>query len=518
MNGGWDWIVVGAGSAGAVLAGRLSEDPGLRVLLVEAGDGRRPLAMRIPAAFSTLFRTAHDWAFETEPEPRLGGRRLFWPRGKAVGGSSAMNAMIWTHGHPADFDAWRSQGAQDWGWSDVAPWFQRVAVRTSRPTQPGIVAGAFIEALAGLGLPRRDGFNSGPLDGVGLFDVTVFRGERDSSARAYLDPARPRGNLRVLTGAVVQRIIVEGDRAAGIEVRTGASTVEPVHARRGVILAAGAIGSPALLLRSGLGPAPDLARHGIPVVRDLPGVGANLSDHLACGIAHHCLQPVTLEAATGPLPLLRWLAFRSGPLTSNCAEAGAFLRWDPGSPAPDLELLIAPVWFVDHGFRRFPGHGFTLAAVGLRPWSRGRVRLRAPSADAPPVITPNYLDDERDLAVLVEGIRWCRRAVAHPAFARLRGAEALPGPGTIDDAEVEAHVRREAQTLYHPAGTCRMGQDDGAVVDPTLRVRGIDRLWVADASVLPTLVSAHPNAAVVVIAERLAAGLASGGQQLPVAR
>lgn len=518
MTPSWDWIVVGAGSAGCVLAARLSAVPGQRVLLVEAGDRKRPLAMRIPAGFSTLFQSGHDWAFQTEPEPRLVARRLFWPRGKALGGSSAINAMIWTPGHRADFDGWAEAGAPDWAWRDVAPWFDRVAVRTSRPASPNPVTSAFIDALTGLGLPRNDGFGAGATEGAGVFDVTIFRGERDSTARAYLDPARAAGRLDLLTGALAHRLTVDGDRATGIEISIGGSSPARLPARRGVILAAGAIGSPTLLLRSGIGPAEDLARLGIDVIRNLPGVGQNLSDHLACGLAYHCLRPVTLAGARGPVPLLRWLAFRDGPLISNVAEAGAFLRRDAGSASPDLELLIGCAWFVDHGFRQFPGHGFTVAAVGVRPGSRGRVCLASAQAETPPVIVPGYLSDPHDLEVLVDGLRWCRQVVDQPAFDGLRGEEALPGRAVTDPAGLEAHVRTEAQTLYHPAGTCRMGEDELAVVTPALAVRDVEGLWVADASVMPRLVSAHPNAAVIMIAERLAAALGSGDQQRPVAR
>jgi choline dehydrogenase len=500
----WDWIVVGGGSAGCAVAARLSEQPGIRVLLVEAGRAVRPLGSRVPAAFNTMFRGACDWAFETAPEPQLDGRRLFWPRGKLLGGSSAINAMIWTRGHPGDFDAWEAAGGTGWGWDAVRPWFERIAVRPTRHPAPNPLSRAFVEALVGLGLRRNDGFNTDGTEGAGFFDLTIRDGERESAARAYLDPARRRSNLTVRAGALVSRVVFQDQRAVGIDVATGDTTTERLGATRGIVLAAGAIGSPALLWRSGIGPADDLRRLAVPCIADRPGVGENLSDHLACGIAHSCPLPVTLEGAKGLLPLTRWLLRRQGPLTSNIAEAGAFLRVRSDAPVPDLELLTGPVWFVDHGFRKFAGHGFTVAAIGLQPFSRGRVRLHALHPASPPVIQPNYLSDERDLPILLEGIKRAREIVAQPSYEPYRGTEALPGPAAASDEAIVAHIRRESQTLYHPAGTCRMGSDADAVVDPSLRVLGVERLRVADASVMPTLVSAHPNAAVVMIGERCA--------------
>lgn len=505
----WDWIVVGAGSAGCAVAARLSEQPGIRVLLVEAGRATRPLASRIPAAFNTLFRSACDWAFETAPEPELDGRRLFWPRGKLLGGSSAINAMIWTPGHPGDFAAWEAAGCTGWGWEAVRPWFERIAIRPTRHPAPNPLSRAFVESLVSLGLRRNDGFSTGGTEGAGFFDLTIRGGERESAARAYLDPARRRSNLTVRAGALVSRVRFQDDRAVGIDVATGDTTTEHLGATRGIVLTAGAIGSPALLWRSGIGPADDLRRLAVECIADRPAVGENLSDHLACGIAHSCPLPVTLEGARGPLPLASWLLGRRGPLTSNIAEAGAFLPIRSDAPVPDLELITGPAWFVDHGFRKFEGHGFTVAAIGLQPFSRGRVRLHALHPASPPVIQPNYLSDERDLQVLLEGIKLTRRVVSQAPYQPYQGTEVLPGPAAASDEALVAHIRRESQTLYHPAGTCRMGSDADAVVDPNLRVRGAERLWVADASVMPTLVSAHPNAAVMMIGERCA-GLLQG--------
>ena len=506
----WDWIVVGGGSAGCTIAARLSELPGASVLLLEAGPATRPLSTRVPAAFNTLFRGDCDWAFETAPEPRLNRRRMFWPRGKLLGGSSAINAMIWTRGHEGDFTRWQARGCAGWGWNDVKPWFERSAIRPTQLRRPTPVSNAFMEAMSWLGHRRNDGFDSGN-EGAGYFGLSVRGGERESTARAYLDRARGRPGLDIRGGVQVSRIRFDDGRATGVEVATGASTSERLRARKGVVLSAGAIGTPVLLQRSGVGPAQDLRKLGIPCLVDRPEVGGNLCDHLAVGIAHHCLLPVTLDSARGLLPLSQWLLLRRGPLTSNVAEAGAFLRTDPSLIVPDLEILIGSAWFVDHGFRTFPGAGFTVAAVGVTPHSRGRIRLAGAHAATPPIIEPNYLADERDLLVLIQGLKVARQIVSAPAFDRYRGPEALPGPAAQTDDQLAAHIRQESQTLYHPAGTCRMGSDADAVVDPSLRVRGVAGLWAADASVMPELVSTHPNATVVMIGERAASLITSNG-------
>ena len=499
-----DIIVVGGGSGGCVVAARLSEDQSCKVLLLEAGPASGGLVSRIPAGFNKLFRGPADWAYETEPDPRFGGRRHFWPRGRMLGGSSAMNAMIWTPGDAADFDGWAALGCDGWGWRDVGPWFDRIGLVPEPLPHYNPVSEAFVAAAESCGMPRNEGFRTGQMDGVGLLLTSTRGGERNSTERAYLRPARARANLTVRTGVAVERIAFENGRAAGVTVRTGAGTSETIAARRGVVLAGGAIGSPLVLLRSGIGPRDEVARHGIVPVVHSPAVGENLTDHLAIVLSYRCREPVTLEGAKGPGALFKWLLFKRGPLVSNVAEAGAFLRLNGASPVPDMEILFGPAWFVDHGFRTFDGHGFALAAIGLRPESRGRLRLGGVSALDRPVIDAGYLTHPADLPVMIAGIRRALDVAQARALDRFRGERVSPTPGASSDDELASHLRELGQTLYHPAGTCRMGSDGEAVVDTRLRVRGVERLWVADASVMPRLVSAHPNAAVIMIGERAA--------------
>lgn len=506
----FDYIVVGAGSAGAVLASRLTEDPAVRVLLLEAGTDRIPAMSRIPAGFSKLFDSAVDWNYRTEPEPELAGRSLYWPRGRMLGGSSAMNAMIWTPPTPADLDEWAAHGNPGWGWADVAPTLARIEVPGDRPRRPGQVgisidglrtrnpvSESLLASALALGIPANDGFVGGAMDGAGFFRVTQARGARVSAATGYLDPVRKRPNLTILANSEALRIRFEGRRAVGVDYRQATAAKS---ARGKVILAAGAIGSPHLLMVSGVGPAADLERHRVPVVADLPGVGGNLQDHPACGLMHHCREAVTLADAERIGSLLRYLALRRGPLTSNVAEAGAFLRLAPGAVRPDIELIFAPTFFVDHGRGNPPGHGFTVAVILLRPASRGRIRLRSADPGTKPAIEAGYLTEARDLALMEAGFEQAMRVADGAAVARWRGAQFLPAPGE----PIGPFIRQRAETLYHPVGTCRMGPDAASVVSPTLRVHGTEDLWVADASIMPTITSGHPHAPVVMLAEHAA--------------
>lgn len=512
-----DYVVVGAGAAGCVLASRLSEDERCRVVLLEAGGPDRRLEIRIPAAFTKLFRTAYDWALETVPQRELGGRALYWPRGKTLGGSTSINAQMYVRGHQADYDGWAERGNPGWGFEDVLPYFRRAeglrapsalhgsagplcidALRAPNPTTL-----AFLESAAACGLPRLDGPNDGGREGVGLTPVTQRRGRRWSAADAYLEPARRRPTLTVVTGAHATRVLLEGRRAIGVAyVRDGVAGT--VQARREVILAAGAIGSPHLLMLSGIGPGELLRGHGVPVVHHLPGVGRNLQDHLAVAVVAACPHPVTLVAAESRLNLLRFLLLRRGMLTSNLGEACAFLRTRPELPAPDLELLFAPAPFIDHGQTAPPGHGISIGAVALQPRSVGLLSLRGPDPLVPPAIDPRYLSDAggEDLRVLGEGVRLARLILKTPPLARFAGAEIEPGAGRRTASEIEAAIREQAETLYHPVGTCRMGRDGDAVVDAELRVHGVEALRVVDASVMPAIVRGHTMAPTIMLAER----------------
>ncbi len=518
MTAAYDYIIVGAGSAGCVLAARLTEDRHSTVLLLEAGGPDRKREISIPAAFPKLFKTECDWAFFTEPQSHLHQRRLYWPRGKVLGGSSSINAMIYIRGHSSDYNHWREQGNPGWSYAEVLPRFRKsenyargasefhgasgpLSVAELEYVSP--ISRAFVEAGMEGGLRRNDDFNAASQHGVGFYHVTQRKGRRHSAADAFLRPALARPNLSVRTRAQATRILAEGTRAAGVEWLENTAP-QQARARREVILSGGAVNSPQLLMLSGIGPADHLRAHGIAVIADLPGVGQNLQDHMFLPVAYRCRRPESLDHAETLPNLLRYLVFHNGPLASNVAEAGAFLHTRPALPAPDLQLLFWPCFYLDHGFTRPKGHGFTVGPTLIRPQSRGYIRLRSADPLAPPEIQPNYLSAEADLRVLVHGIRACRSIIRGRATERYRGEETHPGAATQTDAEIADYVRRTAESVYHPVGTCRMGVDADAVVEPQLRVRGMAGLRVADASIMPAIVGGNTNAPVIMIAEKAA--------------
>lgn len=514
----YDCIVVGAGSAGCVLAARLSEDPRVRVLLLEAGGDDSAREVRIPAAFSRLFKSERDWNYSTEEEPCLNGRRLYWPRGKMLGGSSSMNAMIYIRGNPSDYDGWKNLGNDGWGWADVLPYFMK-SENQERGGSPFHGAGgpmtvsdlrcvneltrAFVAGALETGIPANNDFNGTVQDGAGLYQVTQKNGARQSAADAYLKPALRRRNLTLQTKAHAIRLIIERNRAAGIEyVRNG--RIRKANAEREVILAAGAVNSPQLLLLSGIGPAGEMKKAGVAPREELPGVGRNLQDHPMVSVGYLCEKPVSLASAESLPNVVRWLIFRSGPLASNVAEGGAFVRTRANLPAPDLQILFGPAYYVNHGLERRKEHCFGFGPTLIRPESRGSVSLRSANPFDAPAIRPNYLSTEHDVRVMVEGVRRSREIANTKAFKPYRGAELHPGSKIATTEQVADFLRANMQTLYHPVGTCKMGSDAMAVVDQRLRVRGIEGLRVADASVMPRIISGNTNAPAIMIAEKAA--------------
>lgn len=493
-----DYVIVGAGSAGCVVAARLSENPKTSVLLLEAGGADRGAKIRTPAAFSKLFKTQYDWAYHTEPQQHLHNRKLFWPRGRMLGGSSSMNAMVFIRGNRRDFDRWRDAGNEGWGWADVLPYFDRIQVSVSELQDVNPLSLAFIQAATEAGYSRTENFNGVEQDGFGLYRVTQKDGRRHSAAGAYLKPALRRSNIKLVTNAQVTQVRFRNKRATGVAyLRNG--VVSQVEAAKEVILCGGAVNSPQLLMLSGVGAANHLRDLGIQMVADLPGVGENLQDHLAVPVCYQCTEPISLKNAKTFGSLLKYTFLKNGPLASNVAEAGGFVRTRPHLASPDLQFHFAPLYYVEHGFRSIDGHAFTIGPTMLRPRSRGSIRLLSTDPRDHPAINPSYLADDADFEVLFDGVKLARRLAASKAFDPFRGAELCPGNLSIED-----HIRELAETLYHPVGTCKMGNDEMAVVDSRLRVRGTEGLRVVDASVMPDIVSGNPNAATLMLAEKAA--------------
>ncbi|HET7120728.1 MAG TPA: GMC family oxidoreductase N-terminal domain-containing protein [Solirubrobacterales bacterium] len=522
----YDYVIVGAGSAGCVLAHRLSEDPEVRVLLIEAGGRDRHPNVKIPAAFAKQFRTKLDWEFDTEPEPHCAGRSLFVPRGKGLGGSSSMNAMLYVRGNPLDYEAWAAAGAAGWGWEQVRPYFLRAEdnqrgasehhavggpLRVEDERSPRPLTGRFLAACAGAGIPRIDDYNGPEQDGAALAQVTQRNGRRWSTADAYLRPALRRPNLEVVTGALVEAVEIEDGTATGVRYSRRRGGPRTARAEREVILSAGAIGSPQLLMLSGVGPAEELREHGIGLVHDLPGVGENLQDHPYVSCVWDVPGGGSLADAEKPKALLEFLLRRSGPLTSTVAEAFAFVRSRPGLPAPDLQFHFGPAYFVDNGFQEYDGHAVTMGPVMVKPRSRGWVRLRSADPAAKPRILTNSLAEPEDVEALVSGVHLARRIAAQKPFAEVLGRELFPGPDLDGDEALAEDLRRRVELLYHPVGTCRMGGDGDAVVDPELRVRGLRGLRVVDASVMPLIPGGNTNAPTIMVAEKAADLIRAGG-------
>jgi choline dehydrogenase-like flavoprotein len=520
----FDYVIVGAGSAGCVLANRLSADGKHSVLLLEAGPKDNNLWIHVPIGYAMLFKEkAVNWMYQTEPEPGLNGRQVFQPRGKVLGGSSSINGLLYVRGQHEDYDRWRQHGNSGWGFDDVLPYFKKAEnqqrgaddfhgadgpLPVSDLLHADPLSAAFIAAAAETGIPVNADFNGAAQEGAGWFQTTTRNGRRASTAVAYLRPARGRKNLHVETSALAQRILFDGRRAVAVEYRqTGA--LRTARARREVLVSSGAYNSPQLLQLSGVGPAELLKSHGIDVVLDSPGVGNDLQDHMQVRLVMRCAQPITLnDILNHPVRRImagaRYAAFRRGPLTIAAGTSGAFFKTNPRLATPDIQIHFLPFSTDKMGEKLHPYSAFSASVCQLRPESRGSLRIRSADPMAPPEIRINYLATETDRTANVEGLKILRKILAAPALKPFVVEEAEPGTKVSSDADLLGFCRQRGSTVYHPTSTCRMGNDPLAVVDQRLRLRGIEGLRVVDASVMPDLVSGNTNAPVIMIAEKAA--------------
>ena len=521
----FDYIVIGGGSGGSAVAGRLAVDGTRRVCLLEAGGRNNTLLLQTPG-FMPFIRNGSNYKYETVPHKGLNGRIGSQPRGKGLGGSSAINAMVYIRGHKWDYDNWAEMGCTGWSYDDVLPYFRKAEANergadtyhgengplfVSNQRSPNPVSHAFVDATSQLQLRRNEDFNGEFQEGFGLYQVTQRNGERWSAARAYVEPIRGQGNVSIRTNTLVEKLVIEQGRVTGVRVRHGkkpSAGSRMLYARRGVILSAGAFNSPQIMMLSGIGPADHLKEHGIDVVMDKPAIGSHLQDHIDYVSVWKTESDVPIgKTLKGTLKMAGALIEHrrkgTGPMTTPYSESGGFWSVMPDAPCPDVQWHFVPVALEDHGRESVNAHGFSLHACVLRPESRGTVRLGSSDAGAAPVIDPNFLDDERDIAVMRAGVRLSHRIVDAPALQAFGPSDRHP-VDLEDDAALDNQIRNRADTVYHPVGTCRMGADPDSVVDPQLKVRGLEGLWIADASIMPKIISGNTNAPSMMIGERCA--------------
>ena len=520
----FDYIVVGAGAAGCAVANRLSEDPDVRVALLEAGGKDSSPLIHMPAGFTKLVGEKVNWGFKTVPQKNVNQREMHYPQGRTLGGSTSINAMIYIRGHRLDYDEWHDLGNEGWGYDGVLPYFKKSEnnerfvdeyhghggpVNVADQTQHNPLTRAFVRSAQEAGIPYNPDLNGAKQAGVSYYQVTQRNVRRESAATAYLHPFSKRKNLKVITDAWTTRVIVENGRAVGVEYLADWKKKRTLRANTEVILSGGAVNSPKILLLSGIGPADELRALDIDVVHDLPGVGKNFQDHMDVYIAAECSQPISYNGEDRWDKAVRhgiqYLMYKTGPVTACVAEAGCFIKSSDEVRSPDIQIHCLPAYVVDHGRKRIKGHGITINTCNLRPKSIGSVTLRSADPLEPPAIDPNFLGDPYDWKISIEGFKWGRKILASPSFKPFIKRELLPGPEKQSEDEIKEYIRKWAKTDYHPVGSCKMGSDDMAVVDAQLRVHGLEGLRVIDASIMPTLISGNTQAPSIMIGEKGAA-------------
>lgn len=524
----FNYIVVGAGAAGCVVANRLSENPDIRVLLLEAGGPDRNPLIHMPAGFTKLTTPDVNWGFATVPQPELDNRRMHYPQGRVLGGSTAINAMIYIRGNRLDYDKWRELGNEGWGYDGVLPYYRKSEhnerfaneyhgtggpLNVADQVQHNVLTRAFVRAAQEVGIPYNPDLNGATQDGVSFYQVTQRNVRRESAATAFLRPALKRSNLKIVTRAIATKVIVKNGRAVALKyLHQGKERI--AHADNEIVLSGGAVNSPRLLLLSGIGPADELKTPGIDVVHDLPGVGKNFHDHMDVYIPAECSQPVSYNGEDRWFKAIphgiQYLLYKTGPVTACVAEAGCFIRSSEATGSPDIQIHCLPAYVVDHGRMRIKGHGITINTCHLCPRSRGEVKLYSANPLNAPAINPNFVGDPYDWKISIEAFKWGRKILAAAAFKPYIRREYMPGAEAQSEEQIRAYIRKWSKTDYHPVGSCKMGHDEMAVVDTQLRVRGIEGLRVIDASIMPILISGNTQAPSIMIGEKGAAIMLAG--------